>query len=391
VSQPPLVLYNTRTRRKEPFAPPDGTVRLYVCGVTPYDTTHLGHARTYLTFDLLVRYLRCRGFPVRYVQNVTDIDDSILQRARKVGTPWDELGRHWFAVYRRDMDALNILPADNYPPATGEIAGIQRITGRLIASGHAYATPVGVFYRVGHAAGYGALSGLDRAQMIEITAKQDDADLDNPHKEDPLDFALWKPSAEDEPRWPSPWGPGRPGWHIECSAIALDHLGPSFDIHGGGQDLIFPHHESEIAQSEAYTGVHPFARFWMHTGMANLDGVKMSKSLGNMIFARDLLQQYSADAIRLYLMAHHYRDPLDYNEADLRRAQALADRLSALDPDRGPTPTTEAAIARFHTRMSDHLNTPAILAILEEMSADPNGAAALAEIGSTLGLRLQRA
>src|SRR5262249_14673009 len=154
----------------------------------------------------------------------------------------------------------------------------RRITARLIESGHAYATPVGVFYRVGRAAAYGELSGLDRARMIEITAKQDDADLDNPHKEDPPDFALWKPSAEDEPRWPSPWGPGRPGWHIECSAIGLDHLGPSFDIHGGGQDLIFPHHESEIAQSEAYTGVHPFARFWMHVGMARLDGVKMSKS-----------------------------------------------------------------------------------------------------------------
>src|SRR5207302_4198610 len=321
-------LRNTETDTVQPLEPGDRPVGLYVCGITPYDTTHLGHAFTYVAFDVLVRTLRAVGQPVRYVQNVTDVDEDIIRRARELGTTWDELAGKETALYEADMAALNVVAPDVFPRASQTIPKITGLIGRLAAQGHAYQREGHVYFRVGSVADYGRLSRLSREEMIKLSVQRG-ADPNDPRKQDPLDFLLWQASSPEEPRWQSPWGDGRPGWHIECSAMALEHLGPQVDVHGGGDDLIYPHHESEIAQSESATGVRPFARIWVHVGMLQYQGKKMSKSLRNLVLIRDLLPRYDADSIRVLLLRHHYREPWEYTPDQLDDAAAWTARLRA--------------------------------------------------------------
>ena len=361
-------LFNTLSDEIEDFDAA-GEVSLYVCGVTPYDTTHLGHARTYLVFDVLIRHLLHLGYKVNYVQNITDVDDSILVRAREMGESYEDLGRFFVGVYLEDSAQLGIIPADAYPTATSAIPQITQVIEGLIDGGHAYEIDGDVFFRIASFEEYGKLSRLDRPGMIAQEREQVLSTVDDPRKEDPLDFPLWRAQREGEPSWPSPWGPGRPGWHIECSTLVMTHLGSQIDIHGGGDDLIFPHHENEIAQSETFSGMHPFARTWVHVAMARLGGEKMSKSEGNMMFVRDLLETYSADAIRLYVLQTHHRTPLDFDPAALDRAAALAARLKkAADlPVRaaGVSQPAVEAEREFDARLNDDLDTPGAIAALE--------------------------
>jgi L-cysteine:1D-myo-inositol 2-amino-2-deoxy-alpha-D-glucopyranoside ligase len=365
---------------------PDGPIKLYVCGVTPYDTTHLGHAFAFVQFDTLVRALRWLepAREVTYVQNVTDIDDSILIRARKLGINWRQLGDTETSHYREDMRNLNVNDPTHLVRATSAMPTMLKIVARLIEREAAYVVEGGsVFFRVSSTPTYGELSKLTRGEMCDIASRQDDADVDDPRKEDPLDFALWKgwSGRSDEPCWESPWGPGRPGWHVECSALSIQYLGPQLTIHGGGADLIFPHHESEIAQSEMFTGKRPFAQIWSHVGMVRMDGEKMSKSLGNMVFVRELLKTYSVDTIRLYLLSHHYRQVWEWSPRALDASASLAQRLSlaARAPDSGGTSERE----RFAAALEDDLDAPEAVDVLTTVSGTT-----LRELGSVLGLSL---
>ena len=321
---PDPVLYNTLTREKEPLS--DQSVGIYVCGVTPYDTTHLGHAFTYTAFDVLIRYLRFLGRKVTYVRNVTDIDDDILLRARSREMHWKELGDREYAKFATDMEHLNNLPPEHEPRATDHIPDIVQIIEGLLAKGCAYASDGNVYFDVKNYARFGKLCGLSYVAQLELANERGNFPAD-PLKHDPLDFVLWQAKKDAEPSWPSPWGEGRPGWHIECSAMSMKYLGETFAIHGGGGDLVFPHHEAEIAQSECLTG-KPFVRFWMHTGMLYCGEHKMSKSLGNMVFLADLLPVCPPDAIRLYLLGHHYREPWNHDRRELATARTLARKLS---------------------------------------------------------------
>jgi L-cysteine:1D-myo-inositol 2-amino-2-deoxy-alpha-D-glucopyranoside ligase len=359
--------------RKEAFVPRDNHVGVYVCGVTPYDTTHAGHAFTYVSFDVLIRYLRYLGVDVTYVQNVTDIDDDIIRKAKQVGMSWDELGRQETARFREDMAKLNWLPPDHYPLATEEIDHIVEITSGLIARGYAYEKNGSVYYEVRKDPEFGQLAGLGYDEAL-ATANERGNYPDDPNKKDPLDFVLWQAAQPGEPTWPSPWGPGRPGWHIECSAMSTHYLGDTVDIHGGGSDLIFPHHSCEIAQTEHFTGTSPFVRCWLHTGMVRLDGVKMSKSLGNLVMAREVLQRAPADAMRLYLSLHHYREGWDWLEdefaeavtwaRDLREAAAGDSRPTG--PALDPTPYK----ARFLNALDDDLNSAVAIEALRNLGAE---------------------
>ncbi len=356
-------LRNTETKAVQPLEPDSDPVRLYVCGITPYDITHLGHAFTYVVFDVLVRVLRAGGQRVRYVQNVTDVDDDIIRRARELGTTWDHLADKETALYADDMAALNVRAPDVFPRASQTIPKIVALIVRLEAQGHAYQREGNVYFRVGSVADYGRLSRLSREEMIPLSAKRG-ADPNDPRKQDPLDFVLWQVSAVGEPRWESPWGVGRPGWHIECSAMALEHLGPQVDVHGGGADLIYPHHESEIAQSESATGVRPFARIWVHVGMLRYQGRKMSKSLRNLVLIRDLLPRYDADSIRVLLLRHHYREPWEYTPDQLDDAAAWTARLRAAAA-RTHHGLGDSALA-VRAALEDDLDTPGALRLLEE-------------------------
>ncbi|MDQ7030064.1 MAG: cysteine--tRNA ligase [Ardenticatenia bacterium] len=395
-----MKLYNSLTGRKEPFHTFGPTVTLYVCGITPYDTTHLGHAFTYVTFDVLVRFLESRGHTVRYVQNVTDIDDDILRKAREVGKAWDDLGREQTEAFVRDMSALNVRPPDFYPRATWVIPYIIKITQILLERGFAYERAGNVYYRVHADPAFGQLSKLDYGDMLRI-ANERGNNPNDPHKDDPLDFVLWQAAQPGEPTWESPWGPGRPGWHIECSAMGLKYLGATIDIHGGGGDLLFPHHECEIAQSEKFTGQRPFVRWWVHIAMVRKDGEKMSKSLGNLVLVRDLLNAgFSPDAIRLNLLRHHYRHPWEWDEEEQVEAQAWADELAAALRVQGgeetpldPHPFRQA----FDAALADDLDTPRALAHLRRLAAAIARAGeegrdvrqahrALRELGHKLGL-----
>ncbi|MEX2045519.1 MAG: cysteine--tRNA ligase [Chloroflexota bacterium] len=322
-----LRLYDTRRRAVVPFRPRSSPVTLYVCGVTPYDTTHLGHARTFLVFDVLVRHLEARGTAVRYAQNVTDIDESILQRAARDGVSWRDLGRREERAFLADMRRLGWRRPDVMPHATREISAMRRMIDDLLEQGCAYDIPGGVYLDTSRARHYGELSRFSQARMRRILATQDDAALDDPQRRHALDFALWR-RVPGGPTWPSKYGRGRPGWHIECSAMSLRHLGPCIDIHGGGTDLIYPHHENEIAQSECATGERPFVSWWMHTGPVRLEAEKMSKSLGNMVFVRTALETTTPQALRLYLLDRHYRRPIDHDEAALVRASERAVTLA---------------------------------------------------------------
>jgi len=377
-------LRNTETGVVQPLEPTYRPVRVYVCGITPYDTTHLGHAFTYVAFDVLVRALRAGGQPVRYVQNVTDVDDDIIRRARELSTTWDRLASTETALYEADMAALNVRPPDVFPRASQTIPKIIDLVRVLEAQGHAYHRDGNVYFRVGSVTDYGRLSRLGREEMIKLSAQRG-ADPDDPRKQDPLDFVLWQAGAPDEPRWESPWGEGRPGWHIECSAMALEHLGDQLDVHGGGADLIFPHHESEIAQSESVTGVRPFARIWVHVGMLSYRGEKMSKSLRNLVLVGDLLRRYDADSIRVLLLRHHYREPWDYTEDQLEDAAGWTQRLR--QAARGPGDSRGDSPLAVRAALEDDLDTPCALPLLEEAVTGGDGGWRTA--ADLLGLRLR--
>jgi L-cysteine:1D-myo-inositol 2-amino-2-deoxy-alpha-D-glucopyranoside ligase len=376
-------LRNTETNAVQPLEPGTHPVRMYVCGITPYDTTHLGHAFTYVLFDVLVRTLRATGQPVRYVQNVTDVDDDIIRRARELGTTWDHLSVKETALYEADMAALNVLAPDVFPRASQTIPKIIALIRRLEAQGHAYARGGNVYFRVSSVTDYGRLSRLSREDMVRLSAERG-ADPNDPRKQDPLDFILWQASASGEPCWPSPWGDGRPGWHIECSAMVLEHLGVQVDVHGGGADLIYPHHESEIAQSESATGVRPFARIWTHVGMLRYQGEKMSKSLRNLVLVRDLLQRYDADSIRVLLLRHHYHDAWEYTEDQLEDAAAWTRRLQAAAGRAGPPAGVPHAGVR--AALEDDLDSPRALRLLEQSLL--SGDDAWQDAAEILGLRL---
>jgi L-cysteine:1D-myo-inositol 2-amino-2-deoxy-alpha-D-glucopyranoside ligase len=376
-------LRNTETNAVQPLERRPQPIGIYVCGITPYDTTHLGHAFTYVVFDTLVRALRAAGQPVRYVQNVTDVDDDIIRRARELGTTWDHLAAKETALYVDDMAALNVLAPDVFPRASQTIPKITALIARLEAQGHAYGRDGNVYFRVGSVADYGRLSRLSRVEMIKLSAERG-ADPNDPRKQDPLDFVLWQSSALDEPRWESPWGVGRPGWHIECSAMALEHLGPQVDVHGGGADLIYPHHESEIAQSESATGIRPFARIWAHVGMLRYQGEKMSKSLRNLVLVRDLLRRYDADSVRVLLLRHHYREPWEYTEDQLDDAAGWTERLRTAAARSGRDSGDSAQAVR--AALEDDLDTARALRVLDEaLSAGAGDWRAAADL---LGLQL---
>ncbi|HEY0492480.1 MAG TPA: cysteine--tRNA ligase [Candidatus Dormibacteraeota bacterium] len=380
-------LWNTETRSLQPLLLSDHPIGVYVCGITPYDTTHLGHAFTYVAFDVLIRALRFGGLPVRYVQNVTDVDDDIMKRSRQLGTTWDRLAATETALYQADMAALNVSPPDVFPRASETIPGIVQLVSRLVAQGHAYVRQGNVYFRVNSVTDYGRLSRLPRDEMARLSAHRG-ADPNDPLKQDPLDFLLWQVSAADEPRWESPWGEGRPGWHIECSAMALEHLGEQVDIHGGGADLIYPHHESEIAQSESVTGVRPFARTWMHVGMLRYQGEKMSKSLRNLVLVRDLLPRFDADAIRVTLLRHHYREPWEYSESEMLAAEDWVRQARARAVQAGGK-AGGGAEARVVAALQDDLDTPAALRALQNSieEGDPGWRSG----ADLLGLRLANA
>lgn len=318
-------IYNSLSRSKEKFLTIEPQkVRMYVCGITPYDTTHLGHAFLYVFFDAVFRYLRYKKFEVMYTQNVTDIDDDILKRAKLEKRDWKELGEYWTQKFLKDLESLNVLMPTHYVKATNSIQKIIDITKNLVEKGFAYEKNGNVYFESAKFQNYGKLSRLSPKEML-VVSKERGADPNDPNKKNPLDFILWQKSKKDEPSWSSPWSKGRPGWHIECSAMIHEYLGEQIDIHGGGHDLIYPHHESEIAQSESFTGKKPFVAYWMHAAMLMYQGEKMSKSLGNLVMVSDLLRKYSPNAIRWVLLSHHYRTPWEFNENELKKAEETVD------------------------------------------------------------------
>jgi len=395
-----MKLYNTMSRRLEEFTPAGDEVKIYVCGVTPYDRAHLGHAMSYIIFDIVRRYLEFHGFKVKHVQNYTDIDDRIISRANSLGQPFDQLAARYMEEFDEEIRELNITPAHVFPRATQEIPTIIEMIEGLVAKGNAYRANGDVYFRVRSKDDYGKLSGRD-VDSMRAGARVEPGES----KEDPADFALWKGAKEGEPWWESPWGPGRPGWHIECSAMSYRYLGETLDIHGGGQDLIFPHHENEIAQSESYTGTQPFVRYWLHNGWLTFGEEKMSKSLGNIIAIREGLDKYGADGLRLFVLTSHYRSPLSYSEEALESGKRAAERLrlaATLPGGNGPPAdvSVESYRQRFVEAMDDDLNTPAALAALFDLARDVNRArdegrgiaeaqGTLRELAGVLGLTLQ--
>jgi cysteinyl-tRNA synthetase len=316
-----MKIYNTLTGKKDDFIPlSPGVVGIYACGVTVYDHCHIGHARSAVVFDVIRGYLKYKGFDVVYVRNFTDIDDKIIKKAQQEGISWDAVASNYTQEYYRDMDMLGVARADLEPKATEHIPEIIQIVQGLVDKDFAYEADGSVYFAVDKFNGYGKLSGRDKEDMMAGARVEV-----NERKKNPLDFVLWKRSKEGEPFWDSPWGPGRPGWHIECSAMSIKHLGESFDIHGGGADLLFPHHENEIAQSEAFTG-KPFAKFWVHNGFITIDKEKMSKSLGNFFMIKEVLDKYDPEVLRFFLLSTHYRSPIEFSDEQLREAESSIDR-----------------------------------------------------------------
>ena len=395
-----MKIFNTLSGQKEEFRPQGDLVKIYACGVTPYSDCHIGHAMSYITFDVVRRYLEFKGYKVKYVQNFTDIDDKIIDRAQQLGIVPVELAEKFIAQYFADMDLLNIRRADVYPRATQEIPGIIEVIRGLIDKGHAYDTQGSVYFRVKSDPDYGKLSHQD-LDALKVGARVEAAS----EKEHPLDFALWKAAKPGEPCWESPWGKGRPGWHIECSAMSLRHLGQTLDIHGGGRDLIFPHHENEIAQSESFTGVVPFVRYWMHNGLVQLGEEKMSKSLGILVTVKEALQRFSPDAVRLFILSSHYRSPLSFSEEGLEAAEKGMERLrqAARGEDKGGRAgSIDAAAFRqgFIETMDDDFNSAQAIAVLFDLTREINRARnegvdaeqaqrTLLELAGVLGLTLE--
>ena len=394
----PLRLYNTLSREKSDFKPAGSEVKLYVCGVTVYDYSHLGHAMSIIIFEVLHRYLEYRGFKVKRVQNFTDVDDKIIRKAVQEGTSADAVSDKYVQSFFDDMDALKIRRADLYPRVTQEIPQIIDIIRQIEARGGAYDLNGSVYFRVLADADYGKLSHRSLDEMLQGTRFEAEQG-----KEHPADFALWKASKPGEPAWDSPWGSGRPGWHIECSAMVLHHLGASIDIHGGGNDLIFPHHENEMAQSETATGAEPFTRWWLHNGMLRLEGEKMSKSLGNIVQVREAVKRHSPEAVRLWVLSGQYRSPLLYDPESIEAQERALRRLRGAVEFQSPA--GESAVdgapykQRFIDAMDDDLNTPqGIAAVFDLASAIYKGRdsganvqaaqGTLREITGALGLSL---
>jgi len=393
-------IYNTLSGQKEDFPPRDDTVKMYVCGVTPYAPCHLGHAMSYIVFDTIKRYLEFREYKIYHVQNFTDIDDKIIKQANELSINHRKLADGFIDQYFADTDSLNIKRADIYPRATEEIPKIIEVIQGLIKKGHAYEANGDVFFRVNSDNDYGKLSHRNLDDMMAgARIEVDEA------KEYPLDFTLWKSTKPGEPSWKSDWGPGRPGWHIECTAMSLKYLGDTLDIHGGGQDLIFPHHENEIAQSEGFTSVKPFVRYWLHNGLMQLDEAKMSKSTGKLITIRQALANYSADAIRLWVLSSHYRSPISYSDevlASMERGVERLVRTTYLDVDESATTVMSAETYRdrFIVAMDDDFSTPQAVALLFDLARDINrghdekqhvgdALKTLRELAEVLGLTLQ--
>jgi L-cysteine:1D-myo-inositol 2-amino-2-deoxy-alpha-D-glucopyranoside ligase len=337
-------------------------VTLYSCGITPYDTAHLGHAAVYLTFDILQRRLRDLGHETRCVRNVTDVDDDILRKARELGVHYLDLAAEQMAYFDAQMTALGLLPVYSEPRATSAISEILSMIGTAVDKGFAYQAGGAVYFDVSAFPSFGSVSHYDRARMLELAAEHG-GNPDDPFKRDPLDFVLWQPSLPDEPAWESRWGPGRPGWHIECSALALRELGTTIDVHGGGRDLVFPHHECETAQSESVTS-QPFVKHWLHVGLVGLDGIKMSKSLGNLVFVDKLLEKAEAGAVRLALLNHHYRYDWEWHDEDLTEAgERLARWRQASDGDGSD------GLEEVRAALDTDLDTPKALRSLDEVAA----------------------
>ncbi len=403
-------LFNTLSQQIEPLTPVGETVTLYVCGITPYDTTHLGHAFINVIYDSLVRYLRWRGMTVRYVQNVTDIDDDILRKSREQGVTWDDLGKRETERYLSDLRALNVALPDHYVAASNETTKMIELIEALLAKDLAYIRDGWVYFSVKRDPDFGKLA--DAAGYVGYdnwlaTANERGNFPNDPRKDDPLDFVLWQAQQPGEPAWPSPWGPGRPGWHIECSAMAVKYLGPRIDVHGGGADLVFPHHTCEIAQSENATGERPFVRTWMHCAMVRMDGEKMSKSLGNLVLVRNLLPEYTPDAVRLMLLSHHYHEEWEYSVDDMRAAAALAERLATAarlasddaeyaHADAGDDGDATARQARLEVvaALEDDFQTQQAIQALDRLAASvlstksPAQAGMLRTLAAVLGLTL---
>lgn len=397
-----MKLYNTLSRKVELFESIGDEVNVYACGITPYDTTHLGHAFTYTSVDILIRYLELRGLTVRYVQNVTDIDDDILRKARELGENWLELGNRWTAHFIQDMQSLNVRPPDHYPRATDVIPEIVHGVQSLLNARVAYESGGSVYFDISAWPEFGKLSALSWDEMLPIANERGNKP-DDPHKRNPLDFVLWQTQSSGEPAWDSPWGPGRPGWHIECSTMSTQILGPMIDVHSGGADLCFPHHECEIAQVEPISDKKPFVRYWMHAAMVYHDGAKMSKSLGNLVMVRDLLKTFSPDAMRLYLGGHHYRQSWSHDEGELTKAEQIAQTLrEAVKAGGGAGKPLDAspAWAAFSAALDNDLDTPEAQQVLYSFAQKILEAAslgrrvveaqdALREMGQVFGLRME--
>jgi cysteinyl-tRNA synthetase len=393
-----MKITDTLSGKKEDFQPHGDIVTMYVCGINPYSDSHIGHAMSYIIFDVVRRYLEYRGYKVKHVENVTDVEDNIIATANRLGIPVKELTDKYTQRYFEDMDALNILRADVYPKATETIPEIIGMTHGLVEKGYAYAIGGNVYFRVRKVADYGKLSKRSLEQMMAGARVETGEE-----KEDPMDFVLWKAAKPGEPAWDSPWGRGRPGWHIECSAMSLKYLGEQIDIHGGGQDLVFPHHENEIVQSESFTGKKPFVKYWMHNGLLQMGAEKMSKSLGNLITIREALQKYTADALRIFVLSSYYRSPLTYTGETLEAAESGAERLRrVVSKDDKPSGKGKALDVdqyreKFITAMDDDFNTSQAMAVLFDLARDINRAdemgtdamkarTMLKELGDVLGL-----
>jgi L-cysteine:1D-myo-inositol 2-amino-2-deoxy-alpha-D-glucopyranoside ligase len=358
-----------------PFTP-GRIVTMYTCGITPYDATHLGHATVYVTYDVLQRRLRDLGHETRCVRNITDVDDSILGKARELGVHYLDLAAAETARFDDDLAALGLIPAWSEPRATSAIPDIRGFIGMVLDQGHAYQAGGGVYFDVSTFPDFGSVSGYSREEMLEY-ARERGGNVEDPHKRDPLDFVLWQPSLDDEPAWESLWGSGRPGWHIECSALALRELGTTIDLHGGGADLIFPHHECERAQSEAATG-EPFVRHWMHQAMVRMDGEKMSKSLGNLVFVSELRKEFDPMAIRLMIIENHYRSEWEWDDGRMPRAVERLERWRGSGPGDG-------AIDEVRAALDDDLDTPTAVGAVDAAVAAGSGASAAAAL---LGVEL---